>query len=111
MVKAPARGDVVLVDLRPGFGVEQGGEPRPCVVISSTGFNALSPLLVLCPMTKRRKGRAFEVDATFRGVDGAILVDQIRSIDRRARKVPIIGSIDALTLERVLAKINALLFQ
>ena len=108
---APARGDVVLVDLRPGRGVEQQGGPRPCVVISNGGYNALSSLLVVCPLTKQRKGRAFEVPAMFQGVEGAVLVDHVRSIDRRSRSARVVGVLDSTTMEHVLAKLQALLFQ
>lgn len=110
-MKGPKRGDVVMVDLRPGLGAEQQGEPRPCVVVSGVEYNAVSSLLVVCPLTKRRKGRAFEVAATFRGVSGAVLVDQIRSIDRRSRAARIVGELDGETVAHVLAKLQALLFQ
>jgi len=111
MVKGPRRGDVIVVDLRPGVGVEQQGEPRPCVVISSGAYNALSSLLVVCPLTKRRKGRAFEVPVTFHGVDSAVLVDHVRSIDKRTRGARVVGSLDEDALAHVLAKLQALLFQ
>jgi mRNA interferase MazF len=110
-VKGPQRGDIVVVHLRPGVGVEQQGEPRPCVVVSSGDYNALSSLLVVCPLTKQRKGRAFEVPVTFRGVEGAVLIDHVRSIDRRTRSARIVGSLDQETLAHVLAKLQALLFQ
>jgi len=110
-VKGAKRGDVIVVDLRPGLGVEQQGEPRPCVVISSGDYNALSSHLVVCPLTRQRKGRAFEVPVTFRGVNGAVLVDHVRSIDRRTRGARIVGSLDEDALAHVLAILHALLFQ
>jgi mRNA interferase MazF len=106
---SPRRGDVLLVDFRPGFGHEQQGLPRPCVVVSNSHYNARSNLVVVCPLTKRRKGRVFEVETTFQDVEGAVLVNQVRSIDCKARAARVVGVVDSDVLEQVLAKLRALL--
>ena len=108
-MSAPLRGDVLLVDLRPGSGHEQQGPPRPCVVVSNSSYNARSNMVVVCPLTKRRKGRAFEVATEFQGIEGAVLVDQVRSIDFKSRETRVIGVINPDIMEHVLAKMRALL--
>jgi len=112
VTEIPDRGDVLLVDLNPSLGNEQRNVSlRPCVVISGKAYNAASRLVVVCPLTKRRKGRAFEVPATFQDVDGAVLVEHVRSIDRVTRNARIIGTLDEPTMAHLLGKLQALLFQ
>ncbi len=111
MVSAPKRGDILLIDLRPGMGSEQLGGPRPCVVVSGSEYNAHSDVVTICPMTRQRKGWPFEVPSAYCGIDGAVLVDHVRTIDRIARGARIIGTLDSATMEHVLAKLQALLFQ
>lgn len=58
-------GDVLLVDLDPVAGNEQG-DLRPVVVISNVGYNQLvaGRLLVACPVTSRDRGLAHHVSVT-----------------------------------------------
>jgi mRNA interferase MazF len=58
-------GDVVLVDLDPVSGNEQGGI-RPAVVISTADYDDLVArrLVVVCPVTSRDRGLAHHVPVT-----------------------------------------------
>jgi mRNA interferase MazF len=58
-------GAVLLVDLDPVSGNEQGGL-RPAVVISTTDYDELvaGRLLVVCPVTSRDRGLAHHVPIT-----------------------------------------------
>src|SRR3972149_6030992 len=80
-----ARGDVVGVTLTPQTGHEQAGR-RPALVVSPQAYNGKVGLAVFCPITSQVKGYPFEV-AVPPGlkVAGAILSDQGRSLDWRAR--------------------------
>lgn len=44
------RGDIVLVDLEPVKGSEQG-KKRPCLVIQNDLGNSLSPTTIIAPLT------------------------------------------------------------
>lgn len=77
------RGDIVWLDFTPTKGHEQSGK-RPALVISPKEYNAKSGLMLVCPITSKRKGYPFEVTISGK-IKGAILADQIRSVDWRAR--------------------------
>ena len=89
MVAAPAyvprRGDVVWLTFNPQAGHEQAGR-RPAVVLSPNAYNAKVGLALLCPITSQVKGYPFEVLLPHGlPVSGAILADQIKSLDWQAR--------------------------
>jgi mRNA interferase MazF len=82
---APARGDVVWIDMAPSVGHEQTGR-RPALVISPADYNARVGLALFCPITSQVKGYPFEVplpdDA---GITGVVLADEVKSLDWRGR--------------------------
>ena len=105
----PRRGDLVWLDMNPQTGHEQAGR-RPVAVLSPVAYNSKVGLMLCCPVTSRIKAYPFEVvlsgDA---GVEGAILSDQIKNLDWKARRAEYIGKLDNTTLSEVLEKINLLL--
>jgi mRNA interferase MazF len=105
----PERGDVVWLDFNPQTGREQAGR-RPAIVLSPRQYNRRSGLALLCPITSRANNYPFEVglpDAV--GLRGAILCDQIKSLDWAARKLARHGQLDQDTMAHVLGKVHALL--
>ena len=105
----PARGDLVWLRFNPQAGHEQAGH-RPALVISPGSYNRRVGLAVCCPVTSRVKGYPFEVLLPQGlGVDGAVLSDQVKSLDWRARKARRIGSVPADVLQETVGKIVALL--
>ena|ERR1043165_2294354 len=77
----PDRGDVILVDLSPTVGHEQSGR-RPVLVLTPERYNQLTGLAVVCPLTNREKGYAFEVPLPDGlKVTGVVLADQVKSLD------------------------------
>ncbi len=61
MTQPPARGDVWTVELDPVRGHEQGGR-RPGLVVSADSLNeGPSGLVVIVPITSRRKRSTFHV--------------------------------------------------
>ena len=63
-----------------------------------------------CPITSRIKGYPFEVIVKgAAGLHGAILVDHIRSVDWRARRLDVIGRAPHAVVEEVCAKLRPLL--
>jgi mRNA interferase MazF len=105
---APKPGDIVWLDFDPTLGTEQAGR-RPALVISDAEFNAVAGRALLAPITTRVRGWPFEVLLPQGGeVSGVALVDQIRMIDWRARKVSLASEAPEPVLQEARAKLAAL---
>ena len=82
----PEKGDFVALNFDPQSGHEQKGR-RPALVVSNTLFNERTGLAMVCPLTTSDRGYPFHVaisDST-RQVKGFVMVEQVKSIDYRAR--------------------------
>jgi len=104
----PEAGDVVWLEFDPQAGHEQAGH-RPALVISPATYNGKTGLMVCCPMTTKIKGHPFEVSVDMNGVAGAVLADQVKSLDwkvRGARKKAVVSD---QVMRHVRAKIKVLL--
>lgn len=105
----PRRGDVVWITLNPQAGHEQAGR-RPALVLSPANYNGKVGLAILCPLTNQIKGYPFEVLVpSGLSITGAILADQVKSLDWRARSVELICSLPSRTVTEVLQKLGTLL--
>ena len=105
----PKRGDVVWITLRPQAGHEQAGR-RPALVVSPVEYNRKVGLALLCPITRRVKGYPFEVlPPGGHQVKGAILADQIKSLDWRARQAEYFCELDEATVSAVIQRVTLLL--
>ncbi len=105
----PRRGDAVWINLVPQAGHEQAGR-RPAVVLSPEAYNGKVGLAVLCPVTSQIKGYPFEVVVPAGlAVGGAILADQVKSLDWRARNAQLICVLPAETIAETLQKLGTLL--
>lgn len=81
----PDRGDIVWLRFDPQAGHEQAGR-RPALVVSPRAYNKRVGLALFCPVTTRVKGYPFEVLLPEGGAaQGAILCDQLKSLDWQAR--------------------------
>ena len=103
----PEAGDIVWLHFDPQAGHEQAGH-RPALVVSPSGYNAKTNLLICCPMTTQLKGYPFEVIIAGE-LPGAALADQVKSLDWVARKARMKGKVSAAELAQVRAKIIALI--
>ena len=107
----PQCGDVVRVTLNPQAGHEQAGR-RPAVVLSPENYNVKVGLAILCPITTQIKGYPFEVLIPVGlPVAGAILSDQVKSLDWRARNAELLCALPTETISEVLQKLITLLSQ
>lgn len=108
-MKIPQYGDVIVLDLDPTKGHEQGGY-RPCVVVSNSKYNEVTKMGTVMPITTKVKGYPFEVtipkDVKTKGV---ILSDSIKTIDFTARNVRVVGRLPKDTLEKCLNNLDKLL--
>ena len=105
----PQRGDAVGITLNPQAGHEQAGR-RPAVVLSPAAYNGKVGLAILCPVTNQIKGYPFEVVLPpGLPLTGAILADQVKCLDWRARKAELICALPPRIVAEVLQKLGALL--
>ena len=105
----PNRGDAVWINMNPQAGHEQAGR-RPAVVLSPYSYNVKVGLALFSPITSKIKGYPFEVVVPEGGkVSGAILSDQIKSLDWKARNVEFFGKISEPVIAEVLTRIATLL--
>ena len=100
----PDQGDIVALTFDPQAGHEQAGR-RPAVVLSPAIYNARSGLAVFAPITNQIKGYPFEVVIpSGLVVTGAVLADQLKSLDWHVRKARHISKLPAHVLRDVLQK-------
>jgi len=107
----PDCGDIVWLEFSPQAGHEQAGR-RPAMVLSPKAYNQKVGLALFCPITSQVKEYPFEVllPETFK-VSGAVLSDQIKSLDWQVRKADRIASAPINIVKEVLAKILTVLGQ
>jgi len=80
------------------------------MVLSAAAYNRKVGLAILCPITNQIKGYPFEVvipDGL--PVTGAILADQVKSLDWRTREAARICSLPDAVVSEVLQKLGAVL--
>lgn len=99
------RGDVYYADLRPVVGSEQGGI-RPVLIIQNDIGNKHSPTVICAAITsKMNKAKLpthveLEATACHMVKDSVILLEQLRTIDKRRLKDKVCH-LDASVLEKI----------
>ena len=105
----PDRGDVVWINMNPQAGHEQAGR-RPAVVLSPRAYNGKVGLALFCPVTNQIKGYPFEVTIPAGlSVRGAILSDQVKSLDWKVRNAEFFDKIPEGVILEILKKFITLL--
>ncbi len=109
-VYVPKKGDFIAVTFDPQSGHEQKGR-RPALVVSNTLFNEQTGLAMVCPLTTTDRGYPFHV-AVIRNPDvrGFVMVEQVKSIDYRARQAKLIGKASDDLLDEVLSILDACIY-
>jgi mRNA interferase MazF len=105
----PERGDAVRIawNDKAGHNPERRGV---ALVLSPAVYNGKVGLALLCPITDRVKGYPFEVPIPGNmEVTGAVLSDELKSLDWKAFKAELICRLPEATVSEVLRKIAALL--
>ena len=106
----PRKGDFVAVTFGPQSGHEQRGR-RPALVVSNTLFNKHTGLAIVCPLTNTDRGFPFHVAvANDPNVTGFVMVEQVKSIDFRARDAKRIGRVSDRVLDEVLSILDACIY-
>ena len=104
----PEAGDVVVLDFDRQVGREQA-KRRPALVLTDMRYNRASGLAVVCPLTSQRKPYPFALPVTIGQVEGAILVDQLKSMDWAGRNAQFHSKAALKTLATVRQYIGVLL--
>jgi mRNA interferase MazF len=106
----PRQGDLIAFTFDPQSGHEQRGR-RPAFVVSKDLFNRGTGLAIVCPITKPELGFPFHVPIPKESkLTGFIMVEQVKSVDYRARRAKHIehGSDDLLS--EVLSILDACIY-
>ncbi len=105
----PKKGDFINVTFDPRSGHEQKGR-RPALVVSNTLFNEQTGLSIVCPLTNTDRDYPFHVAVTDPQVTGFVMVEQVKSIDYRARQAKTIGRASDDLLDEVLSILDACIY-
>ena len=92
------RYEVWLVNLDPTIGSEVK-KTRPCLVVSPDVTNKYLKTVTIVPLTSTIRDYPTRVPCTFQGKKGQLVIDQIRSIDKR-RLVKNLGNMDEITCKK-----------
>jgi mRNA interferase MazF len=104
----PDTGDIVFLDFDPQVGREQA-KRRPALVLTDFRYNRASGLAVVCPLTSKVKPYPFTLPITVGGIDGAVLADQVKSLDWTGRRAEFHSKAPAFLVSKVRQYIAVLL--
>jgi mRNA interferase MazF len=92
------RFEVWLVNLDPTIGSEVK-KTRPCMVVSPNVTNKYLKTVTIVPLTSTMKDYPTRVNCVFNDKNGQLVIDQIRSIDKR-RLLKRLGTMDETTCQK-----------
>jgi mRNA interferase MazF len=91
--------DVFLITLDPALGAEIK-KSRPCVILSPDEMNHHLVTVMVAPMTTKFHAYPTRIQVTFARQAGWIVLDQIRTVDRR-RLIKRLGRIEAASIASI----------
>ena len=100
------RFEVLLISLDPTKGHEIK-KTRPCVVVSPNEMNRYISTVIIAPMTSKGNQYPTRIACQFQGVQGQVILDQIRTIDK-SRIVKKLGILSKATQAKVLDLLSEL---
>ena len=90
---------IVLVNLDPTIGSEIK-KTRPCVIVSPNEMNKYLRTIIIAPMTTTARNYPTRVKVKHDNKDGWIVIDQIRTIDKR-RIIKVLGKLKNSEIKKV----------
>ena len=99
------RGDIFYADLSPVVGSEQGGL-RPVLIVQNDIGNKYSPTVIAAAITSRQQKAsipthiAIGANSTELSKDSVVLLEQVRTIDKRRLKEKM-GTVDEDAMSKV----------
>src|SRR5208282_2765247 len=105
----PDWGYLAWVNFDPRVGREQSGN-RPAIILSPYGYHAKTPYMIVCPITSNLTPYPFKVELPAGlPISGAVLVDQVKSVDRWARGCDIVGIVPESVMADIRGRLASLL--
>ena len=101
--------EIFLINLNPTIGNEIK-KTRHCLVISPNEMNKYIATVIIAPMTTKSRDYPSRVPVTFQERQAWIVLDQIRTVDKR-RLIKRIGKIDARAIARVKTVLSEMLVE
>ena len=99
------RGEVYWVNLDPTIGTEIK-KIRPALIVSPDDLNAALPRVIIAPLTSKGQPLGCRPSVKFKGKSARILLDQLRSVDKR-RLAGKMGEIDVAKWHPILLEMLA----
>ena len=107
----PTKGDFVILTFNPQSGHEQKGR-CPAIVVSNKLFNQATGFAIVCPITNTNRNIPFHVQISNKSLlTGYIMVEQVKSVDYKSRKIKLIEKASNNTLDKVLGLLDACIYQ
>jgi mRNA interferase MazF len=101
------RGDIVLVDLEPVRGSEQG-KVRPCIIVQNDIANKFSPVTNIIPVTDSKNVKKWypclvnlKKEESVLDKDSVAQCNQIRTIDAERRIIKQLGHISGHKMKEI----------
>ncbi len=100
------RGDILLANLEPVMGSEQG-KIRPCLVVQNDTANKFSPNTIIVPFTSHIPDKFYPTVVVVSSVESqlpkesAILCSQVRTISVTDRTIRKLGALRPETMKKV----------
>jgi mRNA interferase MazF len=91
-----SRFEVYLVNLDPTVGSEIR-KTRPCLVVSPDEVNHTIRTVIIAPMTTKGQTYPTRIPCRFKGKDGQVVLDQIRTVDQ-SRLIAKLGRVGSAVL-------------
>ncbi len=106
----PKQGDLIAITFDPQAGHEQKGR-RPALVVSKDLFNSSTGMAIVCPITNTDRDFPFHVPIPITSkLNGFVMVEQVKSVDFRARRVKLIEPLNEELLSEVLSILDACIY-
>lgn len=109
MSNVPLQGDIIKINLNPKQGHEQSGY-RPYICLSNKIISDIANIAVFAPISNTKRNYPLYIKLQNTKTTGAVLLDQLVTIDYNSRKFEFVESVSADMANELLSKV-VLVFQ
>jgi mRNA interferase MazF len=104
----PEQGDLAWINFDPQAGREQA-KNRPALIVTASDFNAATGLPVVCPVNRAERPWRTRIPPVGTTTSGFIMIEQLKSLDWRARGAAFIERVPEALFEDVKSGITTML--